>query len=146
MVEWEDDEPTLGDPLGQGIAVAGLAHLLAVSGQPARAKRLAEELLADTDVQVRRYGRGDIWLGHGRAMALAVLGRQDEALAALQRLVKAGFGMHEWKMWALDEPLFEPLQKRPEFHAMLSEVRSNAAREKDRLAQMRDKGLVQHRR
>jgi hypothetical protein len=29
---------------------------------------------------------------------------------------------------------------------MLSEVRSNAAREKDRLAQMRDKGLVQHRR
>jgi TolB-like protein/DNA-binding winged helix-turn-helix (wHTH) protein len=146
MVEWEDDEPTLGDPLGQGIAVAGLAHLLASTGQPARAKRLAEELLADTDVQVRRYGRGEIWLGHGRAMALAVLGQHDESLAALQRQVKAGFGMHEWKTWALDDPLFEPLRKRPEFQAMLAEVRSNAAREKDRLAQMRDKGLVQHRR
>ena len=146
MVEWEGDEPTLGDPLGQGIAVAGLAQLLASSGQPARAKRLAEELLADIDVQVRRYGRGDIWLGHGRAMALAVLGRPDEALAALQRQVKARFGFHEWKIWALDEPLFEPLHKRPEYQGMLAEVRSNATREKDRLGQMRDKGMVQHRR
>jgi hypothetical protein len=59
--------------------------------------------------------------------------------------LKAGFGMHEWKTWALDEPLFEPLRKRPEFQTMLAEVRSNAAREKNRLAQMRDKGLVQNR-
>ena len=47
---------------------------------------------------------------------------------------------------ALDEPLFEPLRKRPEFQGVLSESRSNAAREKERLAQMRDKGLVQRRR
>ena len=38
-VEWEDGEPRLGDPLGQGIATAALADLLRLAGQPERAKR-----------------------------------------------------------------------------------------------------------
>ena len=145
-VEWEDGEPTLGDQLSQGTAVAGLADVLLIAGQPERARSLAESLLADIEVQVRRYGRSEIWVDHGRAMALALLGRPEQALTALQRLAKSGFGLHDWKMGLADEPVFQPLRNRTEFQTILAAARANAAREKQRLARMRADGLVPDRR
>ena len=46
----------------------------------------------------------------------------------------------------LDDPLFEPLRKRPEFQALVTTARSNAAREKEKLARMREDGLIPDRR
>ena len=145
-VEWEDGEPQLGDPLGQGIAVAGLADLLKMAGEPDRAKALAQELLRDIDMQTKRYGRGEVWLNDARALALMLLDRPDDALATLQRQAQAGLGLHHWKFPMLDEPLFEPLRRRPEFQALVTAARSNAAREKEKIARMRADGLIPDRR
>ncbi len=145
-VIWEDGEPQVRDPLGQGIAVAALADLLARTGVQDRADALARELLHDLDTQTTSYGRGEVWLSDARALALVLLDRPDDALASLQRQIEAGSGLHNWKFAMLDEPLFEPLRKRPEFQAMLAEARSHVAREKDQIARMRADGLIPDRR
>ena len=92
-VEWEDGEPRLGDPLGQGITTAALADLLRLTGQPERANALAQALLDDIDVQTKRYGRGEVWLDEARSLALMLLDRPDDALAVLQRMAQAGVGL-----------------------------------------------------
>ena len=145
-VEWEDGEPRLGDPLGQGIATAALADLLRLTGQPERANALAQALLDDIDIQTKRYGRGEVWLDEARSFALMLLGRPDDALAALQRMTRAGVGLHNWKYQMLEEPLFEPLRGRPKFQALVSAARSNADREKEKIARMRADGLIPDRR
>jgi TolB-like protein/DNA-binding winged helix-turn-helix (wHTH) protein/Tfp pilus assembly protein PilF len=145
-VEWEGGEPQLGDPLGQGIAVAALADLLVRAGEPDRAKALARELLHDLDTQTKQYGRGEVWLNDARALALMLLDRPDEAIATLQQQKKAGLGLYHWKFPMLDEPLFEPLRSRPEFQALVTAARSNAAREKEKIDRMRADGLIPDRR
>jgi TolB-like protein/DNA-binding winged helix-turn-helix (wHTH) protein/Tfp pilus assembly protein PilF len=145
-VDWEGGEPQIGDSLGQGLAVAGLAELLMLAGEPDRAKALAQELLHDIDTQTRRYGRGQVWLDDARALAMMLLGRPDDALAALQRQMRAGTGLHHWRFPMLDDPLFEPLRKRPEFQALVTSARSNAAREKEKIDRMRADGLIPDRR
>ena len=74
-----------------GNGVAGLAEVLIATGHKTKAFALLEELLADTQVQVSRYGRGEVWVNPPRAMALAMLGRPDEAVQVLQRQVRLNF-------------------------------------------------------
>jgi tetratricopeptide (TPR) repeat protein len=145
-VEWEDGEPQLGDPLGQGIAVAALADVLVRAGEPDRAKALARGLLHDLDTQTKQYGRGEVWLNDARALALMLLDRPDEAIATLQRQMKTGLGLYHWKFPMLDEPLFESLRRRPEFQELVAAARSNAAREKEKVDRMRLDGLIPDRR
>ena len=78
-VSWDGDEPVLEGQLDMGVGVAGLADMLMASGQKDRARTLLEELLANAELQVSRYGRGEIWVNDGRAIAYALLGRPDEA-------------------------------------------------------------------
>lgn len=145
-VEWDADGPTIGDSLSQGVAVAGLADLMMISGQRDRAATLAGELLREIDVQVRRYGRGAVWLDDARALALMLLDRPDEALDALKRQAQAVKSMNYWKFPMLRDPLFEPLRRRPGFQALAAAARANAARELARVERMRADGLLPDRR
>ncbi len=142
MVEWDGEEPRLGGQLDLGIAVASLADVLMTAGQPNRARALAEELLADTDIQISRYGRGEVWLSDGRAMAMALLGRREDAVASLKRNAIAGASGQYWTLKLLYEPVFEALRKRADFQAIFADARSNATRESEELARMRADGLV----
>ena len=119
---------------------------LRLTGQPERANALAQALLDDIDIQTKRYGRGEVWLDEARSFALMLLGRPDDALAALQRMTRAGVGLHNWKYQMLEEPLFESLRGRPEFQALVSAARSNADREKEKIARIRADGLIPDRR
>jgi TolB-like protein/DNA-binding winged helix-turn-helix (wHTH) protein/Flp pilus assembly protein TadD len=145
-VTWEGDEPRLGDSLGQRLAETGLADIMRMAGEPDRAKALAREVLHDIDIQTDRYGRGGVWLDAGRALALMLLDRPDDALAVLQRQVRAGMGLHDWRFPLLDDPLFEPLRKHPEFRELVAMARSNAARQNEKIAQMRADGRIPDRR
>jgi hypothetical protein len=111
------------------------------SGQKDRA-RVLEEWLADDEVQVSRYGRGEIWVNDGRAMAYALLGRPDEAVATLQRQAKLGFLSHTWRIALEDEPAFDSLRARKDFQALVADVRANQAREREKFLQMRAEGQI----
>jgi TolB-like protein len=141
-VSWDGEEPVLEGQLDMGVGVAALADLLMSSGQKDRARALLEELLADDEVQVTRYGRGEIWVNDGRAMAYALLGRPDEAIATLQRQAKLGFLGHLWRITLEDEPAFDSLRARKDFQALVSDARANEAREREKFLQMRAEGQI----
>jgi len=141
-VSWEDGTPLLEGQLDQGIGVAALADMLAASGDGARARVLAAELIADIELRSGRYGRGVVWLDDARAMAWVILDRPEEAIAAMRRQAAAGVIRHEWRFMLEDEPLFEGLRQRADFQALVSGARSNARHERERLERMRADGLI----
>jgi hypothetical protein len=145
LVSWEDGEPVLEGQLDMGVNVAALADMLMATGKKDEARALLVELLADTDVQVKRYGRGEAWLNGGRAMALALLGRPDDAIATLQRQAKIGFLSHVWRV-ALDaEPAYDTLRVRKDFQALVNDARAIETREREKLLKMRKEGQVPNR-
>jgi hypothetical protein len=125
--------------------VAGLAELLAADGQAARAQALAEALLEDMDLQLERFGRGQIWLGQGRAIALAVLGRDDEVVETLGRQLQAGALLLEWRLSVTEEPAFDRLRSTRAFRELESAIAERLRHEQGELRRMREQGLVQRR-
>ena len=144
-VSWEDNEPVLEGQLDGGIGVAGLADMLMASGQKERARALLEESLANAEFQITRFGRGEIWLNDGRAIAYALLGRPDEAMATLQRQESLGFLSHIWRVTLESEPAFDSLKARKDFQALLAKVRASNAGEREKYLRMRAEGHVPNR-
>jgi TolB-like protein/DNA-binding winged helix-turn-helix (wHTH) protein/Tfp pilus assembly protein PilF len=141
-VDWEGDEPFMRGDLDLGYAVTALAEMLAASGQSTRAAALLEAFLADTTIQINRYGRGAAWLNNARATALALLGRHDEAIAVLKEQERLGFGKHRWRMALEQQTAFDPLKSRKNYQDILAAARTNAARERNQLRKLRADGLV----
>jgi tetratricopeptide (TPR) repeat protein len=129
-VTWDDDEPLL-----QG-------DMLMATGQQAKATVLLEQLLADIEIQISHYGRGEVWLNNARSVALALLDRPDEAMAVLQRQARLRFAKHAWRVVIEYEPAYDSLRERKDFQALLAAVRANADREREQLKRMRADGLV----
>jgi TolB-like protein/DNA-binding winged helix-turn-helix (wHTH) protein/Tfp pilus assembly protein PilF len=144
-VSWDGDDPVLEGQLDLGIGVAALADMMMAAGQRDRARALLEELLTETDMQIGRYGRGEIWLNDGRAMAFAMLGRPADAVATLQRQAELGFLSHRWMLLDV-EPTFASLRTRPDFRTLMENARGIVAREREQLEKMRVEGLVPDRR
>ena len=144
-VTWDGNEPVLEGQLDMGVGVAALADMLTASGRKDQAQALLGELLADTEVQISRYGRGEIWLNGGRAIAYALLGRPDEAIATLQRQSQVGFLSQIWRITLEDEPAFDSLRARKDFQALLAVVRENEARERKEFLRMRAEGQIPNR-
>lgn len=141
-VSWEGDEPILQSQLDMGLGVTGLADMLNAAGQREKATALLEELIADTDIQISRYGRGRIWLNDARAIAFAMLGRPEDAIEALQYQAGAGFQYHLWRIVLESEPAFDSLRGRKDFQVLLANARATFAREREQLMRMRKDGLV----
>ena len=141
-VSWDGDEPVIEEQLGMGVSIAALGDMLMASGQKERGRALLEELLADTEVQISRYGRGEIWLNDSRAIANALLGKPDNAVALLQRQEKLGFLYHHWRVTLEDDPAFDSLRGRGDFQALVANTRANEERERKQFLQMRAEGQV----
>lgn len=141
-VSWEGDEPILQDQLDMGLGVVGLADMLFATGQNARATALLEALMADTDIQIGRYGRGQIWVNDARAIALSMLGQPEKAMTLFQYQASAGFQYHLWRIVLDGEPAIDSLRGRKDFQTLLANARANSARERERLLRMRKDGLL----
>jgi TolB-like protein/Flp pilus assembly protein TadD len=146
LVSWEDGEPILEGQLDMGVNVAALGDMLIASGEDERGRALLVELLADAEVQINRYGRGEAWLNDGRAMAYALLGRPDEAMATLQRQAKLGFLFHNRGVGLEIEPAYDSLRERKDFQALLKAARQVKEQEHEKFLEMRKEGQVPNRR
>jgi tetratricopeptide (TPR) repeat protein len=141
-VTWDGDEPVLEGQLDIGYGVAALADMLVATGQQHQAQALLEALLANADLQINRYGRGEVWLDGGRAIAFAMLDRPEEAIAVLQRSAKSGFLSHVWRITLEGEPAFDSLKSREDFQALLADIRAIESREREQFLRMRADGLI----
>ena len=141
-VVWEGDEPILQGQLDMGAGVAGLADMLMQTNQKQRAQVLLKELLANADLQVNRFGRGEIWLNQGRALAYALLDRPDDAVKTLQRQLQLGFLPNAWRVMLEDEPIFDRLEERKEFQALVAACQAIEEREREQFLRMRAEGRI----
>ena len=141
-VKWDaSGRPTLPQRLNRENAI-GLADMLLEAGDQGRGRLLLEAILAQTRYEIERKGRHEMWYWTWNPIALALTGRNDEAIAMLQRQVASGAGMPDAWFYFEVEPAYDALRHDPRFIAMLALVRAQAQAERRELERLRAAGLV----
>ncbi len=145
-IKWDESGKLIqGDVTSLQINAVGLADMLLQMGETARARQLLEASLAAMDRDEREYQRGEIWYFLMRPIALALLGRNDEALAVLQKKsIEKGGSQGAWYVFEL-EPAFAALRKDSRFAAMHTQMQAHAQAEHTALQRLRAQGLVPRR-
>lgn len=128
------DKPQPWHPLDHRVC------LLAWSGELDRAR----EVVAEVESDWRRRNAFSIATsvaerGTAVARSLSCVGRNDEALAELELLLKEGFDLYGWQHVAFD-PAFEPLRNHPRFKSVLMQLKSAAKLEYERFRARPDLG------
>ena len=130
-VTWDKDgTPTLPDRYSLLEPAVGLGDLLIVSGQARMGRRLLETVLERMDLESRARGRGEMWYFQQRPIALALLGRHDEALAQLEKAVEQGFGYHDAWFFLDQDPALDALRRDARFKALRQKVAGRVATER----------------
>ena len=118
------------------------AHTLILSGDTERGHALAKSLLQLFEVE--QVGRPPDCFARLRAMAYALLGDDERAIAELTASVQHHDLTHWWYTAELD-PLFAHLRKDPRFQALAQTARQHRANQRALLDEMRRKGKVPQR-
>ena len=140
-VEWDGNgKPTLRDSSARDETIA-LADLLILDGQIERGRRLLAEIIGTMEREIHE-GRPEFWYLRGHAVALALNGETDAAIATLERLYASGRATSEWWCHLEAEPAYDALRKIPRFEALRGKVRAHADAQRRELDRMRAEGLV----
>ncbi len=142
-IKWDATGRLLqGDVTSIQLNAVCVADMLLQMGERARATELLEASLAAMDRDVHEYQRGENWYYIMRPVALALLGRNDAALAVLQTAVRSGLA-YEDAWYRLDlEPAFASLRSDPRFAALRAQLRTHTQAERQALQRLRAQGLV----
>ena len=142
-IKWDQSGNLVqGDVTSLQINAVGLGDMLLQMGETARARQLLEASLAAMDRDEREYQRGEIWYFLMRPIALALLGRNDEAIAVLQKRLSANVASEDaWYVFKL-EPAYTALRNDPRFVAMHTQLQAHAQAERTALQRLRAQGLV----
>jgi hypothetical protein len=111
-------------------------------GDQERGRLLLEAILAQTRYEIERKGRHEMWYWTWNPIALALAGRNDEAIAMLQRQVASGASTPDAWFYFEVEPAYDGLRDDPRFIEMLALVRAQAQAERRELERLRAAGLV----
>ena len=96
-VEWDGNgKPTLRDSSALRDGAIALADLLILDGQVERGRRLLAEIIGTMERETRVEGRPEFWYLRGHAMALALNGETDAAIAILERSYASGRATSAW--------------------------------------------------
>ena len=136
------DQPILSDASSLYVNVIGLADLLIQSGHAVRGRRLLEATLVAMDHEATAFGRGTLWQHGARGVALALLGRNDEALAELRAAIVQRYSLYSWWYGLEIDPTYEKLRKDPRFQDILNVARSHAADERQAVAKLRASNVI----
>jgi TolB-like protein/DNA-binding winged helix-turn-helix (wHTH) protein/Flp pilus assembly protein TadD len=121
-------------------AAVGLADILLLSGETERARKLLEMSLSSMDTAAFEFKRGNFWFWLQRSRVMAMLGRDEESLAALEHVANSGDGV----LWIeVDvDPAFDHLRLEPRFQGFLSERKRHTAEQLALVQLMREKGEI----
>jgi predicted Zn-dependent protease len=144
--EWDAaDQPIVRDSPSLYSNAVGLADLLIQSGHAERGRKLLDACLAAMDRDEAAFATGRYWHRQMRPLALALLGRQEEAITQLQRATAERSTEASWWYYFEMEPAYASLHEDPRFKAMLTAARNKAREEREALQRMRANGLVPNR-
>jgi TolB-like protein/DNA-binding winged helix-turn-helix (wHTH) protein len=145
-IKWDESGKLVqGDVTSLQLNAVSLADMLLQMGETVRARQLLEASLDAMDRDEREYQRGAGWYSLMRPVALALLGRNDAAIAVLSNPAFAGHASEDfWYRFEL-EPAFAPLRNDPRFVALHAQLRAHAQAERAALQRLRAQGLVPNR-
>ncbi len=119
-----------------------LGQLRFAMGDRRRATSLATGALAWNEREANHFRKHQ--LERQRGVALALLGRNEEALQALENGFTSGYRVRWWYLLER-EPAFAQLRSDPRFQALLVEARAHVAAERTILKDLRQAGSVPNR-
>jgi TolB-like protein/DNA-binding winged helix-turn-helix (wHTH) protein len=142
QVKWDaHGSPITQVPMSADMTTAvGLADILQLSGETERARKILEMSLSSMDTAALKFKRGYFWFWLQRSRVMAMLGRDEESLAALEHVANSGRGK-DWTEVDLD-PAFDHLRVEPRFQGFLSERKRHTAEQLALVQQMRAKGEI----
>lgn len=141
-IRWQaDGTPTMGIPMDGDIDLEiGLADLMQRAGDRERARRVLEMALAVSQTAIATYHSGAMWFTLDRARALALLGRNQEALGELGAFSRSGWAPDAWLLDA--DTAFDGLRKDERFKQVVAERRINALRERAKVDALRSEKTI----
>jgi TolB-like protein/Flp pilus assembly protein TadD len=104
-----------------------LSHLLILSGREARARHMLEAVVETFDAEYT-LGSANYPLGISKVEALALLGRHDEALSELRRLVDDGWRV-SWQFHGLLTHHLDAIRDRGEFKSIMADIEADLQRQ-----------------
>jgi len=110
-----------------------LSSLLQASGQNEQAETLLQAILAAYDQPYFATGGYALWIVPAKAEALVLLGRQDEAIAELQRIVDKGWRI-TWQWDTELNPIFDSLRDDPRYLDIINFLQQDMERQKQEWA------------
>jgi TolB-like protein/DNA-binding winged helix-turn-helix (wHTH) protein/Tfp pilus assembly protein PilF len=119
--------------------VLALAQLRFAMGDHERASTLARAVLDWQEREAKNFRKHQ--LERQRGVALALLGRKEQALQALENGFASGYRTRWWYLLERD-PALAQIRNEPRFQALLVEARAHAAAQRSILNEMRRAGLV----
>jgi TolB-like protein/DNA-binding winged helix-turn-helix (wHTH) protein/cytochrome c-type biogenesis protein CcmH/NrfG len=137
-----------GQPVLPGTWMAdgaiGLADILLQMGEREKAQQLIDSLLKSIDDEIHARGRGEFWYLRQLPVLYALLGRDDEALAMLEKCAARKY-MPELRLYLADDPAYERLRSHPRFRAVVEQVERYSLAQRRELDEMRATSLAPHR-
>ena len=141
-IQWRSDgTPTTRIPMNSDMSLEiGLGDLMLRAGDTVRARRILEMALSATQVAAVKYQRGTMWFTLQRARALALLGRNEEALTELSAFSRSGWAPDAWLLDA--DTAFDPLRGDERFKQVIAERHANALRERAEVDALRSQKVI----
>lgn len=141
-IRWQNDgTPTMSVPMNRDMSIeTGLADLMMRAGDTVRARRLLEMTLSESDMAAVKYRRGTMWFTLQRARALALLGRNEEALGELSAFSRSGWAPDAWLLYA--DTAFDRLRGDERFKRIIAERHANELRERAEVEALRTQKLI----
>lgn len=125
-------------------ASMGVADILLLMGEREKANRLFEAILKSIDDEAHTRGRGEFKYLQQLAVIYALQGRDEEALAMLEKCVVQG-NTSALRLVLANDPAFDTLRAQPRFRAVVEKMAALSVAQRKELDEMRAKGLVPHR-
>ncbi|HEY5623398.1 MAG TPA: tetratricopeptide repeat protein [Gammaproteobacteria bacterium] len=134
---YSQSEPFVG--IHNVAAAVDMAWLLLAEGDNSRAEELLEICLTVLrSAPPNAVFRGTTIVGIPEVEAPALLGREDEALAAMQRMIDRGWRSTWWL--AESSPKLASISSHPDFVAMIDEVKADMAAQLEVVREMENSG------
>ena len=97
-----------------------LATAMLLDGEVKRGRRLLADAITRTNHEVRDLGRPEHWYRRSYALALALSGDREAAIAALLRYANAGdYPFTDWELYFELDPALETIRQDPRYEELL---------------------------